>query len=292
MKAPVLDIKNFHNHDSAEDFYANTLENHLITRHKDIALPHSHNFYLAILFTHGSGLHEIDFTAYTVQPGTLFFLNPGQTHHWELSADTRGYIFFHTRAFYELYYSNNLLSSFPFYYSMHNAPMLLLKGTAFTKLTGLFTEILAQNTTVQPMQQQAITSLIDLVYIESTRLYLKHNPEYADNNNRYYLKFRQLETLIESNFRIEKLPSFYAAEMALSPKHLNRITQAVAGKTATDVITERVLLEAKKEIIVQQGNFKAVSLDLGYEDYAYFSRMFKSRTGETPSLFLSRYRKG
>ncbi len=120
-KVPVLDIKQFYIHDHVEDFYANTLENHLITSHKDISHPHSHNFYVAVLFTHGSGTHEVDFTTYTVKPGALFFLNPGQTHHWQLTG-AQGYIFFHSRAFYELHYTHSRLYNFPFYYSMHTPP--------------------------------------------------------------------------------------------------------------------------------------------------------------------------
>src|SRR5690606_40679434 len=110
--------------------------------------------------------------------------------------------------------------------------------------------------------------------------------------NSYYAKFLKLEELVEQDFLTEKSPSAYAEKLNMSPKHLNRITQAVAGKTATDVVLDRVLLEAKKELILQQKNFNEIAYALGYEDYAYFSRLFKKKTGETPSKFLGRYRKG
>ena len=290
-KASVLDIHQFHDHDSAEDFYANTLQDHLVTRHKDIALPHSHNFYLAILFTHGNGIHEVDFTVYDVKPGALFFLNPGQTHHWELSADTMGYIFFHTRSFYELAYTQNTLSQFPFYYSIHNTPLLYLQQPELRTMTTLFEEVYAENHSAQALKKQALTSLVDLVYIKSTRLYILQNPATIVSANAYYTKFRKFEALAEKHFREQKSSAAYASMMAMTPKHLNRITQAVTGKTATDVILDRVLLEAKKEMILQQGNLNQIAETLGYEDYAYFSRLFKNKSGETPSGFLSRYGK-
>jgi len=289
-KVSVLDIKQFHEHDSAEHFYINTLQDHLITRHKDISHPHSHNFYLAILFTHGSGTHEVDFTTYTVSAGALFFLNPGQTHNWQLSADTKGYIFFHTRDFYELHYTHNRLGQFPFYYSMRNTPCLYLKDNDLQQISLLFTNILGENHTDHTLKTNNIVSLIDLVYNYSTRLYLQGNPLQTSAENLYYNKFRKLENFVEQHFKEEKSPAYYASLLAMTPRHLNRITQAVTGKTATDVILDRVLLEAKKELVLQRDSFANIAEALGYDDYAYFSRLFKSKTGQTPSKFLSKYR--
>ena len=290
-KVSVLDIAQFHDHDSPEDFYANTLEDHLVTRHKDIYLPHSHNFYLAILFTAGSGTHEVDFTTYTVTPGALFFLNPGQTHHWELSDDTKGYIFFHTRSFYELHYTNSKLSDYPFYYSIYNLPCLYLEQEELIIYKQLFKNILRENTTTALLKKQAIISYVDLLYIQSTRNYKFQNPDVTESHNPYYAKFRQFESLIEKHFKTEKSPAAYAAMLAITPRHLNRITQAITQKSVGDVITGRVILEAKKELILQQASFNQIAYALGYDDYAYFSRLFKQKTGETPSVFLAKYTK-
>jgi len=290
-KVSILDIHQFYDHDSAEDFYANTLEDHLLTRHKDIALPHSHNFYLAILFTEGSGIHEVDFSAYDVTPGALFFLNPGQTHHWELSDDTKGFIFFHTRAFYELQYTHSTLGQFPFYYSMHNAPYINLNSADTNKMTFLFESVYSENHSLNTLKTQALANLLSLIYIQSTRIYLSQNPVAVATENPYYGKFRKFETLIEQHFKYEKSPAAYASLMAITSKHLNRITQAVTNKTATDVIVDRVLLEAKKEMILQRASLSQIAESLGYNDYAYFSRLFKTKTGETPSGFLNKYGK-
>jgi len=290
-KVAVLNIDQFHGHDSPQDFYANTLQNHLVTRHKDIYLPHSHNFYLAILFTKGSGIHEIDFTTHEVLPGSLFFLNPGQTHHWELSDDTEGYIFFHTRSFYELHYNNSKLAHFPFYYSVHSQPCLYLKPDEIDIFTPLFKKIYNEDTSSAILKKQYIISTIDLLYIESTRLYLQQNPGTTESHNPYYAKYRQFDTLVEERFKVEKLPSAYANIMAMTPRHLNRIVQAVTGKSAGDVIISRILLEAKKQLVLQYESFNQIAYNLGYDDYAYFSRLFKQRTGETPSAFIARYSK-
>ena len=292
-KTSILNINQFKHGSGLEDFYANTMQGHLETSHKDIHLPHKHNFYLAMLFTHGTGIHEIDFMAYEVKPGSLFFLNPGQTHHWELSLDIQGYIFFHTQEFYDLYYNQSQINSFPFFYSMHSSPCLYPNAEETQLLTEMFQSVLKENLNNELLKKHKIMNLVQNVYIESTRLYIKQNPVTSSQaHNSYYSKFLKLEQLVEQHFTIEKSPTTYADMLNMSAKHLNRITQAVAGKTASDVITDRVLLEAKKEFIHQTNSFAEVAYALGYEDYAYFSRLFKKKTGETPSDFLGRYKKG
>lgn len=285
----VLNIAQFKHDNQHEDFYANTLENHLETRHKDIAEPHSHNFYLAILFTHGGGTHEIDFSVYDVKPGTLFFLNPGQTHHWHLSPDTKGYIFFHTREFYELYYTHSELARFPFYYSMHSNPCIYLTPDIKRALALDFKEVYREYLNNPNLYKEALHAHITLLYVKATRLYDAATGTDVNDTNTYYLKFREFEGLVEKYYLTEKSPAFYADKLAVTLRHLNRIAQAVAGKTATDVILERVLLEAKKELVLNRGNFKSISSLLGYEDYAYFSKLFRKKTGKTPSDFVKRY---
>jgi AraC-like DNA-binding protein len=290
-KVDTLYLHQFQDSNSPDEFYVNTLQKHIATRHKDIALPHKHNFYLAVLFTKGSGIHEIDFTSYTVAPGALFFLNPGQIHHWELSNDTEGYIFIHSQSFYNLHYNKSLLNSFPFFYSMHNSPMLELEGETYKVVSIMFRELFEENERHEAFKAQKLLSLIDLIYIESSRIYISQNSTAVPVQSQYSVKFRQLEYLVEKYYREEKSPAAYAAMLNMSAKHLNRITQAVAGKTTSDVILDRVLLEAKKELLLQQKSFGQVAYMLGYEDYAYFSRLFKNKAGYTPSGFVEKYRK-
>lgn len=286
-KVNILKIEQFHDHDATEDFYTNTLHNHLETRHKDISIPHKHNFYLTVLFTKGTGIHEVDFTSYEIKPGVLFFLNPGQTHHWQLSKDTEGNIFFHTQAFYDMHYTNSKLSNFPFFYSIHNSPCIYIDDIKKTEL--LFEMLLSEYQSNKLLSKESLISLINLIYIESTRVYSLQNPLLLNNKDKYYGKFRHFEELINSHYRTTKSPSAYADMLNMTPKHLNRITQAVVGKTASDVILERVMLEAKKELILQRNGFAEVAYSLGYEDYAYFSKLFRKKTGTTPSTFVSRY---
>lgn len=290
-KVGVLNIGQFHEENTPEQFYASTLQHHLRTRH-DIAVPHKHDFYLLVLFTKGTGIHEVDFTSYEVKPGALFMLNPGQTHYWELSENTEGYIFFHTQSFYDLHYTDNKLADFPFFFSQYNSPCIYLNNVKTQRLESLLKILLEEYSNPKLLNRQFLVSLADIIYTECTRAYMLQNPSTENSRDKYYDKFRRFEELVEKHFITEKSPAAFAVMLNITPKHLNRITQAVVAKTASDVIQERVMLEAKKLLVQQKDSFSEIGFLLGYEDYAYFSRLFKKKTGETPSVFLSRYKQG
>ena len=94
-KLPIYSITEFQSAPHENDFYANHVNLH-VKEHHFTKLPHKHDFYLIILFTKGSGKHEVDFETFQVEPGTLFILKPGEMHYWELSNDIDGYVFFHS----------------------------------------------------------------------------------------------------------------------------------------------------------------------------------------------------
>lgn len=286
---PVLNIHQFEEIHPLEDFYSNDLKSHLKKNSDLVYKPHKHDFYLCILFTEGSGIHEIDFNSYIVEPGSVFFLKPGQTHSWSFDSKPEGYIFFHTQDFYELSFSNRLLNQFPFYYSQKNIPSLVLTATQITELQIKFKELNNEYHQTLPYQKIKITSLINTIYIDLARCYIDSTPKEIQFSLRYIETLRALEKEIDSFYNTDKSAKFYADRLNISPKHLNRIVKITLGKTTTGLITERVLLEAKRLIVHSDNSLTAIAEILGFEDYAYFSKVFKSKTKITPLNFKKKY---
>lgn len=290
QQLPVLDISHFLFAGKKEDFYSNKLSKHLTEHHHDIDKPHKHNSYLVVLFTKGTGVHEVDFNSYKVKPGSVFLLNPGQTHHWELSNDVEGYIFLHSKNYYDQPYSHNTIDSFPFFYSTQNTPCIYLTPQQELKIRQLFAEMLDEYNSGAILKHRKICSLMDILYIELSRLYIGKNYHRVVNSSNYSMKLKQLEQLINNNFLEIKSPAQYAALMNISPKHLNRISQTLVNKSTSELITDRVILEAKRMLLHSENTVAEIAELLGYRDYSYFSRLFKKACGETPSEFGKRYR--
>ncbi|MGS2761993.1 AraC family transcriptional regulator [Sinomicrobium sp. M5D2P9] len=285
----VLHIEEFGKQEEYPFFYSNTFREHSGSFHETITVPHKHNFFVMVLFTRGHGVHEIDFNSYAIKPGSVFLMYPGQTHYWKFSEDADGYVVFHTQEFYEMHYTNRSIHGFPFYYSTQNPPCLYLDKADMLKTETVFREIHSEYEGEDFMKMQRIASLLDLLYINLSRLYLRSNTTESPVSVTYMRKIRQLEQLIEMHYMAEKLPSAYADMMHISPKHLNRMVKTSLRKTTSDLIAERVILEAKRLLVHSQNSFTEIARALGYEDYAYFSRLFKQKTGLTPSGFVHKY---
>src|ERR1700743_3098637 len=124
---PVYDIDNFSYRGTERGFYASTFPDHLKQHAHLILAPHRHVFYVSVLFTKGSGIHEIDFNAYDIVPGCVFLLSPGQVHTSKLSKEIVGYIVFHDKEFYNLNFTHEKVENYPFFSSTENKPLIVLK---------------------------------------------------------------------------------------------------------------------------------------------------------------------
>jgi AraC family transcriptional activator of pobA len=77
----------------------------------------------------------------------------------------------------------------------------------------------------------------------------------------------------------------YAAALNVTPSKLNRLSKALAGRSAFEITQERLLLEARRRLVYIAAPVQLLAYELGFEDPAYFNRFFKKRTGMTPARF-------
>jgi AraC-like DNA-binding protein len=289
MKIPVLKIDQFQESKLLHDLYINSFSNHFELNKKLIDKPHSHNFYLCVLFTKGIGKHEIDFNSYNVNPGKVFFLKPGQTHSWQFDTKPEGFIFFHSQEFYELKFLDHTLNSFPFYYSNQNPPVLELSDIKMNVLKVKFEEVYTEYQQQNILKELKIINLINSIYIDLTRAYTAEVNLEKLVSPSYSVIIEHLEHLINQHFYKEKLPKFYSNQLNITTKHLNRFVKTTLNKTTSQLISERIILESKRLIIHSENNLAAIANILQFSDYAYFSRFFKSKTGCTPINFRKKY---
>ncbi|WP_312765381.1 helix-turn-helix transcriptional regulator [Epilithonimonas sp.] len=283
----VLNIDLFQSGAKHSDFYFNSIKNHLLKSHRHIEKPHRHGFYACMIFTKGNGIHEIDFQKYDVSPGSLFFMSPGQVHSWQLSEDIDGFIFFHSQEFFDLHFVNEKLRQYPFFSSVQYPRKLQLETNNIVEFSNLFIKIGNENSSSALLSENLILSLISQLYIETVRLFSQEKIIGTQNANTSHIQhYQHFEELLELNFIKEKSAFQYARWMNLTTKHLNRITQTVVQKTVSEIIADRTILEAKRMLIYLDEGLVDIAFRLGYEEYSYFARVFRKKTGQTPSAFV------
>lgn len=285
----ILQMKDLTENVLRADFYANTIPSHLISNHTHIEKAHKHNFYACMIFTQGSGTHEIDFNSFKIEKGSVFMLAPGQTHSWELSADIDGYIFFHTQEFFDLFFVRETVREYPVFRSAFYPNGFVVEEEDISSIVYLMKKMVEEVQSLKWKKNNVLVNLASLFYVEANRMLLQGDSFKGVANMQYNNHFQHFEDLLERHFKSEKSAAVYGQWMNMTQKHLNRICKTLVDKTTTDIILDRVVLEAKRMLLYTGKSFSDIATILGYDDYSYFSKVFKKKTGYTPKEFMKKY---
>lgn len=137
--------------------------------------------------------------------------------------------------------------------------------------------------------RQMIQELLSVFLCIVARRYAQNDA--PDGTSRPRQITRDFVKLLKENVRAEKSPSRYAAMLNISEAHLNETVKKTTGFTAGYWIRTNVVLEAKRLLFYTDMTAKEIAHALGYEDHAYFSRLFRQVAGATPLAFRAGCRK-
>jgi AraC family transcriptional regulator, transcriptional activator of pobA len=98
-------------------------------------------------------------------------------------------------------------------------------------------------------------------------------------------KIRSFEKLIETHYKDYKSVKDFADKLNITPNYLNAICTKTIGRTAGEIIRDRVILEAKRLLLHSSMSVCEMAYHLGYDDCSYFIRVFKKDVGSTPEQF-------
>jgi len=242
---------------------------------------HRHDFYLLLALQKGAGSHEIDFTSYDIGNHTVFLLRPGQVHQLHIKAGSTGYLMqFKT----DFLYSHNStaqnhltkLIQFSFYQ---------LEPEGFHKMDNLLTEAIKEYTVKAKGYQEVLKANLSILLIELLRqrqdkvVPLTKSTPYAQEKLEHFL------ALVETNITTLKQVAQYTDLLHLSSYQLSAITKTLLNKTPSEIITDYILLEAKRQLLATSNQVSQIAYNLGYDDASYFIRFFKKHTSFSPETF-------
>ncbi|MDI1307789.1 MAG: helix-turn-helix domain-containing protein, partial [bacterium] len=136
-------------------------------------------------------------------------------------------------------------------------------------------------------QYELLISYLKIFLITASRLkdqlQIQESKTVLDAKEPFILQ--NLKNYIELHFKTKHSASDYANLLNLTPKALAKITKTYFNKTLTNLIAERIIIEAKRELYLTNKAVKEIAYELGYEDEHYFSRFFKNNADVSPQMY-------
>lgn len=240
--------------------------------------PHRHTFYQIIYIKNGKGIHKVDFNDYEIADNSLFFLAPGQVHNLTLTPDSTGILVNFDVALFRTFLANpEGIDDYPFFEKSGRETFYQL-GEENASILDVLSRI---------RQNKNKTALVRIYLLELFYL-VNQNLEAKENTNDYTAAQKLLlvfDQLVEKNYDQHHYPKTYASNLAVTPSYLNAVCQKVRGKTAGEMIRDRIRLEAKRLLINSKLSIAEISYLLGFDDNSYFTKFFKQQEGVTPGQF-------
>ena len=245
--------------------------------------PHSHDFEELIIGIEGEIEHFIDFKTSNYKSPFISFVTNGKIHRVKPVINRNKNDF----NIWVIEFKSEFIADTTFqlysYYHDH-ANLQLQRGECFNRMVTICEMI--NDESMQANSDLAIIKLLLstlFTMIESERKKLDTEEEYLSNTQN--ITFKNFLKILEENFRRPEGVEFYAEKLFMSARNLNLICNNILQKSVTEIIETRKLIEAKNLLISTDKTVSEIGFQLGYNEKAYFTTVFRKKTGQTPTEF-------
>ncbi|GAB4025590.1 helix-turn-helix domain-containing protein [Spirosoma gilvum] len=289
MTTDIQTIHEYHlnkNEPDKAQFVLYTLSDYLKKNQANTTRPHIHSYYQIIWFQEGMGSHIVDFNTYAVRPDSIFFVTKNQVHYFDSNTDYRGYMLHFNESF--LIHNDSEVEFFlksNFFNNPYQSPVCYIDQAIHQKLATYLTQLQAELADPSPLgKEELLRSYLKAFLIQLQRF--KNNQEVplfvADEKRLQLLRYINL---VDEQYKNGLSIGDYANLMHLSSRTLSEITGQLLNKTPSQIIQERIILEAQRLLLHSELNINQIGYRLGFNDPSYFVKYFKKNAGVSPSEF-------
>jgi len=241
---------------------------------------HRDDYLIFLLQISGESVLEIDFFKSILHQSSICYILPGSVHQL-LSVNTpKGWLLAVNIELIDERFLSILLEG--------NAGSPISIDSGITSQLESILSVIHQHTKTRKSftVMNHLVSAFAGILCTSTSLHMDANA--ADRSSAIVAQFKNL---LRKHYRQQKSPSWYAGQLNLSTSYLNECIKSATGSTVSNWIQKEIVLEGKRLLAFTKHSTKEIAYDLGYNDPAYFNRLFLKLTGTRPAAFRNNYRK-
>ena len=256
----------------------------ILTSHTDsVNLREPNPFYNIFLFE-GNGTVKIDLTEYNFSGKILLFTTPYQFVRFNASEPFDILILqFHGDFYCIEYHKQEVACNGLLFNNIYVQPFIELNDDGFNEIRALFNKLYKEVSHSDSYSQAVVRAYLQLVLALSSKIKIADLA--ADTSEYKKSPVTRFKSLLEEHFIKERQPAFYAEQLGISPNAFSKQCKLQFLRSPSELIRERVILEAKKLIHLTYKSMKEIAAELNFDDENYFSRYFKKHTGITPTTF-------
>lgn len=250
-------------------------------------IPHQHDFEELIIGIKGQLAHFIDFKTQYYDAPFISFVTKGKIHRVNPIIVNKECDFWVIR-FKSEFIPDVTFQLYNYYHDQ--ASFSLVRTDQFDRLDRLCAIMYEEMQSEHPnlgTVKDLLSALFSMVEAQRKNL-MDDNNKLLTNQNKTFQSFL---AILEENYRRAEGVNFYAEKLFTSPKTLNSITQNILNATVTELIETRKLIAAKNLLFTSTMTISEIGFEIGYTDKAYFTHVFKKKSGQTPSEFREEMKK-
>lgn len=251
-------------------------------------LQRTYNYYSILLIPEGAGKLTVDFSEYPFEANTLMCFAIYQPFIIKADGPLKGILInFHPDFFCIHKHQHEVSCNGILFNNIFNPPTLQLQSGEAGSLLSIIETLKAEMQITGLAQYEMLVSYLKIFLINATRFKVEsQNVETIPVGDEPFI-LKTLKDAIEEHYRKLHAPGDYADMLNISTRALNKLSKAHFNRTLSNLISERLIIEAKRELYLTSKPVKTIAYELGFEDEFYFSRFFKHNAEVSPNVYRS-----
>ncbi|WP_417444905.1 helix-turn-helix domain-containing protein [Joostella sp.] len=244
------------------------------------------NTYTIYWIKEGKADYNIDFKTYAIDKSVIFFLSPGQIFSVDNEKIKTAYKLSFKRDFYCIQTHDKEVScNGVLFNNLYETPFVSPSEDENKKLQFIIDSLLDELKSENTGQYDLLQAYLKQFIVNSVRIKKEITPLKTDEET---VLFKEFSLLVEQFYKEEHTVTSYANRLGISPKSLTKHFQRLGFETPSDIIKNRIILEAKRQLSYTNNSVKEIAFMLGFNDPAYFTRFFKKALAVSPLQYRNK----